>query len=208
MSLNFWQQKPEASWQAYWDSLNAPHRTAIVEALKTLPAFDSLLEVGAGPGVNLWRILEAFPDVDLTGLDVSQAAVDDGHRRFVEATQQGTFPGKGRVALCAGVLPEALEALDPVDAVLSCYTLAYVPPADIQVTMMKLLELAQRAIVIAEPMVIPGFPTGRIPSKVQEFRYDYLQCFQAVPGWRVTSMKPLTVDRMNRLLVAERVTPL
>ena len=43
-------------------------------------------------------------------------------------------------------------------------------------------------------------------GRVQEFRYDYLQCFQAVKGWRVTRMKPLTVDRMNRLLVAERVT--
>lgn len=214
MSLAFWQRKPASgpsSWADYWDTLGAPHRTAIVDTLGKLPPFESLLEVGAGPGVNLWRILEEFPDVDLTGIDVSEAAVDDGTRRFLKATTDGTLPGKGRVALCAGELPQALEQMGPVDVVLSCYALAYVPPPDIRTTMMKLLELAQRAVIIAEPMVIPGLQNGAIrdlgsQNRPQEYRYDYLRWFhQAAAGWRVTSLKPLTVDRMNRILVAERV---
>lgn len=215
MSLAFWQKKPAtgpSSWADYWDTLGAPHRDALVDALRKLQPFGSLLEVGAGPGVNLWRILEAFPDVDCTGLDVSQAAVDDGHRRFAAATADGTLPGTGRVALCAGILPEALEVMGPVNVVLSCYALAYVHPVDIQRTLEQLGTLAQRAIVLAEPMVMPGASPGLIPnfsasSRPREFRYDYLRWFaEGVGGrWRVTSLKPLHVDRMNRLLVAERV---
>lgn len=217
MSLAFWQRKPATgpgSWEAYWDTLRAPHRDAIVQAFRELPAFDSVLEVGAGPGVNLWRLLEAFPDIDLTGLDVSEAAVDDGTRRFANAMELGTLPGMGRIALCAGVLPEALQAMDPVDVVLACYALAYVPPADIQATIQQLLTLARRAVVLLEPMVAPGLMPGRIPDlgaakRPAEYRYDYLGWFNLLSkGWRVIQFKPVVVDRMNRLLVAERLTHL
>jgi hypothetical protein len=217
VSLAFWQRKPATgpgSWEAYWDTLRAPHRDAIVQAFRELPAFDSVLEVGAGPGVNLWRLLEAFPDVDLTGLDVSDAAVDDGTRRFAAAMEAGTLPGAGRVALCAGVLPEALQAMEAVDVVLACYALAYVPPADIQATIQQLLTLARRAVVILEPMMVPGVPVGRIPNvgaskRPVEYRYDYLGWFSLLSkGWRVTQYKPVVVDRMNRLLVAERLVRL
>jgi hypothetical protein len=217
MSLAFWQRKAAAgpsSWADYWDTLRAPHRDEIVRAFQNLPPFESVLEVGAGPGVNLWRLLEAFPDVDLTGLDVSEAAVDDGTQRFEAAMESGEFPGEGRVALCAGELPDALQAMQPVDVVLSCYALAYVPPADIQATIQQLLTLARRAVVILEPMMVPGVPVGRIPNvgaskRPVEYRYDYLGWFSLLSkGWRVTQYKPVVVDRMNRLLVAERLVRL
>ncbi len=211
-SLAFWNRKGADGWNAYWDSLGAHYRTALVEALDTvLPVQGSLLEIGCGPGVNLLRVLQAFPDVDVTGVDVSQAAIDNGEKRFAAAIAAGELPGRGRAALCVGELPEALDAVDPVDVVLSCYTLAYVHPFDIARTLEKLLELGERAIVLAEPMLVPGLPSGLIPNtsgkpRPREFRYDYLRWFQEkAPGWWVTTMKPLIVDRMNRLLVAERV---
>ena len=215
MSLAFWTRKPATGpggWDAYWNTLQAPHRDALIDALRKLPAFDSLLEVGCGPGVNLYRVLQAFPDVDVTGLDVSQGAIDFADRRFQEAMGNGELPGRGRAALCSGALPDALDVMEPVDVVLSCYGLAYVHPVDIRRTLEQLLQLARRAIVLAEPMAMPGAPTGLIPnlgatSRPHEFRYDYLRWFHEGVGgrWRVTSLKPVTVDRMNRLLVAERI---
>lgn len=214
-SLAYWNRKPSDGWNTYWDSLAAPHRDALVEALAgVLPVRGSLLEVGCGPGVNLFRVLQAFPEVDVTGVDVSQAAVDNGFQRFERAMAAGELPETGRVALCAGEIPEALDVMEPVDVVLSCYALAYVHPLDIRRTLEKLLELAERAVVIAEPMLVPGLPAGLIPNtssrpRPREFRYDYLRWFNEVEkGWRVTLMKPLIVDRMNRLLVAERVQTL
>lgn len=211
-ALAFWNRKDAAGWDAYWDSLGAPHRDAIVDALQKLQPFRSLLEVGCGPGVNLFRVLQAFPNVDVTGVDVSQAAIDNGERRFSLAMDAGELPGRGRAALCSGELPEALEVLDTVDVVLSCYTLAYVHPVDIRRTLEQLLALADQAVILAEPMLVPGLPTGLIPNmtaapRPKEFRYDYLRWFseQERDTWCVTVMKPLHVDRMNRLLVAERV---
>jgi SAM-dependent methyltransferase len=213
-ALAFWNRKDAVGWDAYWDTLGAPHRDALIDALRKLPPFRSLLEVGCGPGVNLFRVLQAFPDVDVTGVDVSQAAIDNGDSRFRRAIEAGELPGAGRAALCSGELPEALDVLDSVDVVLSCYSLAYVHPVDIRRTIEKLLELADQAIVIAEPMLVPGLPSGLIPNltarpRPKEFRYDYLRWFQERErdAWSVTVMKPLIVDRMNRLLVAERVRP-
>lgn len=204
--VEFWRQKRTegpSGWASYWDTLHAPHRDALVETLRALPPFETLLEVGCGPGVNLWRIQEAFPEADLTGLDVSQAAVNDGAARFAAADHEGRLSGTGRVALCAGELPEALKAMGDVDVVLSCYVLAYLPPREILPTLTALLQLAQQAIVLAEPMVIPGVPPGPTHMPL-EFRYDYLRWFQSQAGWQVTTMKPLIVNRMNRLLVAQR----
>jgi SAM-dependent methyltransferase len=214
MSRAFWERKTAtgpSSWASYWDTINAPHRNVIIDALRTVPAFGSLLEIGCGPGVNLFRVLQAFPDVDVTGLDISPGAIDSADRRLREATEGGELTGTGRAAVCVGELTEALEVMEPVDVVLSCYALAYVHPLDIQRTIEQLLDLAQRAIVIAEPMLIPGLPPGLIAQsssapRPKEFRYDYLRWFQERESdrWRVTMMKPLVVDRMNRVLVAER----
>lgn len=201
---DFWRKKPDAGWASYWSTLQAPHRDVLLATLRTLPQFSSLLEVGCGPGVNLWRILEAFPDIALCGVDVSQGAVDYGAQRFAEADRANELAGTAHVTLCAGQIPEALEQFTPADVVVSCYALAYVWPTDIEPTLSRLLQLATQAIVIAEPMVIPGCNSGPMVRRPAEFRYDYLAWFQRQDGWQVTSMKPLKVDRMNRILVAQR----
>lgn len=207
---DFWRLKRD--WSGYWDGergLQAPHRTALVDALRTLPPFTSLLDIGCGPGVNLWRILEAFPEADLTGIDVNPFAVADGIERFTRAYEHGVFRS-GRIALCEGDLPEALEAsahppLEPVDVILSCYTLAYLLRDQVLVALKEMTRLAS-AVVIAEPMSEPGKPDGLIHlGAASEFRYDYLAWFQQVDGWQVTSLKKVSVDRMNRILVAQRV---
>lgn len=205
--VDFWHKKPtdgSRGWSAYWDTMHAPHRTALVQTLRTLPPFSSLLEVGCGPGVNLWRILEAFPDAEVCGIDVSQGAIDSGSERFADADRRGALAGHARVTLCAGQIPEDLAALQTVDVVVSCYALAYVWPDRINETLARLQQLAHQAIVLAEPMVIPGFDSGPTVRRPAEFRYDYLAWFQQQEGWQVTSMKPVSVDRMNRILVAQR----
>jgi SAM-dependent methyltransferase len=205
-TTDFWTKKGidgPNGWAFYWNTRHEPHRDVLVQTLQQLPPFTSLFEVGCGPGMNLWRIQEAFPDAILTGLDVSQAAVDYGAERFAEADRQGLLAGTGRVTLCAGTVPDALEAFDPADVVLSCYALTYVPPTLIEPTLTRLVELARQAIVLAEPMVVPGLPGG-IVHALGESRYDYLRWFQARSDWQVTTMKPIIVNRMNRLLVAQR----
>ena len=207
---NHWLTKPrdgDSSWAAYWDTLHAPYRTALVETLRKLPPFESLLEVGCGPGVNLWRIRDAFPGVTVGGFDVSPQAIAQGHARFAQAERDGQLSGTGDVYLAVGELPESLALVEPSDVVLSCYALAYVRPSCFHETMLGLVAIARQAIVLAEPMVVVGDPPGisqLIRQQPPECKHDYLTWFREhAPAWAL-SMRPLQVQRMNRLLVAQR----
>jgi SAM-dependent methyltransferase len=206
----FWTQPRSAQWDDYWRSLDAPHRDAILHALEALPPFSSLLEICCGPGVNLWRILEAFPDVDLTGIDVSEEAIENGLARFGSPDATHLYTGSGRVALCPAPIPEALSpdaqpALEQVDVCLSVYALAYVDPRLLGETLASLSRLARHALILAEPMATPQAPPAKL-SNLPEWRHDYLRWFlEAAPGWKVTTFSPLRVDHMNRLLVAQRL---
>lgn len=201
---DFWTRKPAATWDVYWDTANAPHRTAIVDTLRALPAFNTLLEVGCGPGVNLWRILQAFPDVTIGGFDTSQVAIERGQARFAQAEREGQLPGSGDVWLAVGDLPASLALVQDADVVLSCYALAYVAPERLHETLSGIATVAQHAIILAEPMATPHAPPAKL-NPLPEWRHDYLTWFrEAAPGWAVTSFRPLQVDNMNRLLVAQR----
>lgn len=211
---DFWTRKPRAGWDAYWQTLHEPYRDALVEALERLPPFTSLLELGCGPGVNLWRIQERFPDVTLGGFDLSPEAIDSAHERFRQAERNGTLRGAGEVYLAIGALPMSLAEVQPADVLLSCYTLAYTPPRLIAETLQAMTTLARQAIVLAEPMCTVNeypVPAGILTRQIKqqppiEFAHDYRTWFveQAGPEWRITTFKPLVVDRMNRLLVAQR----
>jgi hypothetical protein len=201
---DFWTRKPANDWDVYWNTANAPHRSSIVDTLRALPAFSTLLEVGCGPGVNLWRILQAFPDVTVGGFDTSQVAIESGQARFAKAEQEGELPGSGDVWLAVGDLPASLSLVQPADVVLSCYACAYVPPERLHETLSGIATVAQQAIVLAEPMATPHAPPAKLTA-LPEWRHDYLAWFQeAAPGWQVTTLRHLEVDRMNRLLVAQR----
>ncbi len=209
--MSHWLRKADtgpSSWASYWETLHAPYRDAIVAALRQISQksdIRSVLEVGCGPGVNLWRIREAFPDVIVGGFDVSPLAIKSAHARFAEAERAGELTGTGDVYLAVGELPDALQQVEPADVVLSCYSLAYVRPAEFHETMLALTTVANQALILAEPMVVVGDPPGLsqlLHRNPDEFKHDYLGWFRAcAPAWSL-SMRPLSVQHMNRLLVA------
>jgi SAM-dependent methyltransferase len=110
VSRAFWERKTAtgpSSWASYWDTIDAPHRNVIIDALRSLPAFGSLLEIGCGPGVNLFRVLQAFPDVDVTGLDISPGAIDFGTAVCVKPRKAASCraPAARRSALASSRKP-------------------------------------------------------------------------------------------------------
>jgi len=212
-SPDFWRTNEDQRAEKCWHAIHQPHRQVLVEALKKLPPFETLLEIGSNAGPNLRLIHDAFPDVDLTGLDVS--GVDYDAAKFAELDRRGELAGKGRVGFVEGPIPESLRSLHPTDVVLSCYALAYVTPKDFAETMFAITEIAQRAIVLAEPMVVVGDPMG-ISQQIYtirnadgqpvqfEFKHDYLGWFRTCAHEWTLYQKPLAVDRMNRFVVAQR----
>lgn len=149
-NITYWQNRPitdehrdwketKKNWvEDYWNSWKHPHRKAIIEELKKLPQFSTLLEVGCNCGPNLSNIKIAFDRVKLFGIDASQIAVDFAKEKLpVDDIQCGDM----------AILPWFDKSMD---VVLSDAALMYIHPNQIQAVMRELLRVARSHIVLVE----------------------------------------------------------
>lgn len=206
---NWWAQKRAASaeWIAnYQKSLQSPQRVAIETIVREL-APETLFEVGAHCGPNLVRLAGALPGLHMHGIDASAEAVAAGRQW---AASLGIAD---RVALTCQRFPDGTYGTPTgfSDVVLSCYTLAYIAPADLDAALYEMGRLAARAVIIAEPMPIgtdrPG-PVNRVDG-YKEWAHDYQAALEWVGSLRNvrTRIVPIvpSVDRLNAILVVERL---
>jgi ubiquinone/menaquinone biosynthesis C-methylase UbiE len=201
-----WWARPRGPEQQAWienyrQSLQGRHRTTIVEIVKALKP-KTLLEVGCHCGPNLVRLAGELPKLQMIGLDVNTEAIQAG-RAWVSTEKLAS-----RIQLNVGRVPEATQALPTgmCDVVLSCYTLAYVAPTDLDAVLYELGRLATRAVILAEPMRSGKATESRSFSGYIEWAHDY----QAASQWvgtlsgrptRIVAVEP-PVDRLNGIFVA------
>lgn len=192
-----------AEWvQSYQASLQARHRTALVEIVRQL-APSSVLEVGCHCGPNLIRLCETFPALTAHGVDANAEAIQAG-QRWVE-----TRGLDERIELSAGTFPDVTAKVKDgsVDLVITCYALAYMAPDDLLAALWEIGRLAATGIVLLEPM--SDRPQEiRSLSGYSEWAHDYAS---AIP-W-VGTVRGMTVgrvdidppvDRLNGALVLRR----
>lgn len=189
------------SWiENYQKSLQVRHRTAISQIVGELQP-STLLEVGCHCGPNLIRLAQDYPELSLAGYDVNAEAIAAGKAWVARLGLQH------RIGLSVGNLPQGSESIPTgaIDVVVSCYTLAYVAPVDLDAVLYELGRVAKRAIILAEPM--DGPPTAML-SGYHEWAHRYRQAVEWVGSWRGMTLTtvPVTppVDRLNAILVAER----
>lgn len=205
---NWWARprgETSANWIAnYQNSLQSRHRTAIVQALKTIqPA--TLLEVGCHCGPNLVRLAQEFPTLDMIGIDASAEAIAAG---------RGWVARKGfadRVQMNVGRAPAQTQALPSgaFDVVLSCYTLAYIAPQDLDAVLYDLGRLAAKAVILAEPMTEDDRAAWHgSPAGYQEWAHNYRGASRWLNTWRGMTLRIVEVtppvDRLKGILVATR----
>jgi len=166
-ATDFWRHRcqPETrDVDRYQASVAAPHRTVLLEALAACQPWRRLHELGCHMGPNLARIRERFPDALVSGCDVDANAIAAG---------QAWFDDDPNVALWQADLFDDLNVpyFQKPDVLLTCYTLAYVHPDDLSVVLRRLVQEAQRAIVLAEPMAAGAsrLTHGAFP----EWAHDY-----------------------------------
>lgn len=204
-----WWARPRGAQAADWianyqNSLQARHRSIIAGIVKALnPA--TLLEVGCHCGPNLIRLTAELPTLFASGVDANADAIAAGEAWAVRAGVSD------RVELCTGLVPEATAGLKDgcVDVVLSCYSLAYIAPRDLDAVLYEIGRLATKAVVLAEPMVATGPATeARSLSGYTEWAHAYADAVRWVGSLRgmQTRIVPITppVDRLNGVWVATR----
>jgi hypothetical protein len=194
--------------QNYQRSLGGRQRLAISRIVRELRA-ETVFEVGCHCGPNLIRLALDHPGLTAHGIDASVEAVQAG-RSWV--ADQGLA---GRVQLTAQRFPEGTQATPTgfADVVISCYTLAYIAPADLDAALYEMGRLAGRALILAEPMPVDGVRPAPIHqmSGYSEWAHDYQGALEWVGSLRgvTTRIVPMhpPVDRLNAILVVERDVP-
>ncbi len=189
----------------YQKSLHRAHRTAIVEIVRRYDVA-SVLEVGCHCGPNLIRLAQDVPTLtDLFGIDASAQAVQAGQEWANES-------GLGdRVQMREGRFPAATASMADgcADVVLSCYSLAYLSPEDLDAALFEIGRLAKKVVILAEP-VSPGEPTSlsRTANGYQEWAHAYGRALKWIGSLRGMTLRTLTmnppIDNLNAILVLER----
>jgi hypothetical protein len=174
-----------------WDSWQQPHRQHVELALRCIPEFQSLYEIGCGAGPNLRGIRQAYPHVRLGGSEPNPV--------YAQWTSE-----KLQIAVYQVKLPDVPTR--DWDVVLACYVFSYAEP---EVVYETLRRIQARYLVITEPspFISPFYKPGlyadgpKLPCQV----HDYLELTRAA-GWLLKWRWPIHPHYMglNMILVAER----
>lgn len=134
---NWWAQR-KIDWnQAYLSTWNHPHRSLIVNVLKTFPWY-SLWEVGCGPGANLVKIVQEIKGRQLGGSDINKDAIELAQKTFLG----GHFNNESA--------DDLLMSDNSVDVVLSDATLIYYGPLKVKKALKEMIRISRGHIVLCE----------------------------------------------------------
>lgn len=208
-TANWWARSrgtTTATWvSTYQQSLNARHRDQIVGLVKEL-GVTSLLEVGSHCGPNLVRMAQECPAItSLSGVDVNPDAIAAG-QHWIESLHL-----QDRIELAVGRAPEATAHIadGAVEAVLTCYALAYIDPRDLDAMLYEVGRLASKAILLAEPQAPEkSIALNQTLSGYHEWAHSYESAARWIATWRGRTVRVVPVsppvDRLNGIVVATR----
>lgn len=156
----------------YKKSVEHPHRSLIIDALRDIPAA-SILEVGCNTGPNLYRISEEYEDTKLAGIDVN--------RPSILAAREFLRPHIDlKVANVTGIPHKD----DSYDVVISDAVLLYVGPRRIKKALDELDRVAKKAIILIE------WDSHSIKGKLKDFHWTYnYKNLLGRRGFKVTKTK-------------------
>ena len=133
----FWKER-KIDWQKeYLDTWTHPHRNIIISLLSSFH-WNSLWEVGCGPGPNILRILKSFSGKQLGGSDVNAEAIELANKTFVG--------GRFHVESVEDMLLSDCSS----DVVLSDAALIYIDPFRIKKAIHEIVRIANDRIILCE----------------------------------------------------------
>jgi len=198
--IAFWAKQGGDDWVGgYWDDYRSPRRDMIVSALREAfgtPA--SVLDVGCNAAPNLRRIHEEFPQCALAGFDVNGEAIAFARQRFEERGVP--------VDLSVGTFESSLPAreADSVDIVISSFALAYVPPRDLAGILGHCVRIAERGLVLAEPLPFGGSRPEGVLSGTPDWRHNYRRTLADLGVNDVEIFdRPVSGDKWSGLVVVK-----
>jgi Methyltransferase domain len=185
LARSVWLDRGQDWADRYWDDTRAPQRAAMLQALGRMK-FDTLLELGCNSGPNLRLIHEQFPHARLTGIDISEDAVQCANRRFAGidhvCIEQGPF-----------------DRIDgSYDVIFSMWSLCCSPPSEVRRVLASASASAHTLVVIEPCCEGPSQLATPLPT----WRHDYAGTFAGL-GMKVEA-HPVSLDGIDRVVVASK----
>ena len=89
LNPNYWRKYWKGrhlGWRQSYTDVDHPHRQVIIDKLRKVGVFRSILEVGCAAGANLYKIKQNFPGADIGGIDWSAEAIEEAKRLLPRAS--------------------------------------------------------------------------------------------------------------------------
>jgi ubiquinone/menaquinone biosynthesis C-methylase UbiE len=172
----------------YWDTRNAPYRTALAERLCARATGDSFLEVGCACGPNLWALGQRLPDAQLAGVDVSEAAIRYGRHALA---REGI-----NADLRAAMAHELPYATGQFDVVFTCGTLVCVGPDAIARALTELVRVSRGTIFLLEGGSPTREETDPYPNTMY-WRRDYSRWLHELVADRIVHVEPVPSELVH-----------
>lgn len=119
----------------YWKSRDHPHRFFLVERICQHSLIRRVLEIGCGPGANLYNLAKKLPNAEILGIDVNPVAVKRGNELL-------KTEGIRNVQLEVGKAQELKEfANKSFDVVFTDAVLIYISPDEINRVVEEMLRV-------------------------------------------------------------------
>ncbi|MCP6720032.1 MAG: class I SAM-dependent methyltransferase [Patescibacteria group bacterium] len=126
------------------NSLNHPHRKLLIQKISSHAPFQSVLEVGCASGPNLFLLAKKFPKARLSGIDISNRAIETGKKWL-------RLQGIKNIELYKGnVLNLKIFGDETFDIVFTDAVLIYVGKNHIQGVVKELMRITKKAIILTE----------------------------------------------------------
>jgi SAM-dependent methyltransferase len=175
--------------ELYWDSRGLASRQAVLTQLHLLPEWRTLVELGCHSGPMLGVIAAAFPDAQLTGVEVNPVAADAARKNVPSAE----IITKG---MCAWIVDQPDKSFD---VLVTHYTLAYVSPVDLPAMLWNATRVANH-LVLAEPILERGEGKDVGQHGYHEWMHPYGETLKAL-GYKYRLVPCDVVQCLNGLVI-------
>lgn len=161
------------------NTLEHPHRKLIIETIKNRPSTKSILELGAGSGINLIILSKNFSDISYSGIDINKRAIDRG-LEYIK--HKDIF----NIDLIRGDIANIKQMkTNSVDIILTDAVLMYLNPEDVKEILKEMLRVSRLGFILCEQM-----SAGSV--YVDHWRHDYKDIIKNFTGIKKLSIKKIS----------------
>ena len=127
------------------ESINAPHRKALLRIISKCRPFDNIFEIGCASGPNLYLLAKNYPKIKILGSDISKPAIMYGKKWFEEKNIKS-------ISLFVSKAEESFKRFPDksIDIIFSCAALIYLDSKTIKKTIREIMRVCRKKVIFIE----------------------------------------------------------